>query len=1545
MPLRFLFGPVTTAFAEENLRRFRETGTCLAFGPAGTSDISIAPGETWDAVLAKLPESWRPDFVALWLPYATIPVGLWSAPVPLVGLAADWNLLWHQYRRCLRRCDLVLTDAAGVDVMRRAGITHVRAADLFGCESSFLEKSLLDGPRDIDILFVGNVSSAVQRERLAWLGRLARLSERRRVAILTSIHGADYRALLRRAKIVFNRSIRGECNRRVFEAAASGALLFQEAGNREVPAYFRDRQECVYYDEGNLEALLEHYLAHEDERLAIAAAAREKVQGFRFEDFWGATLGRVEEDWEEVAERSRQRPAFTDIEDVCDRTWQCLNSGGPAADPTLTRDLAAALTRHPRLAALHNALGLVVAQSAQGQGPITPAVAEQAVGYFRRAVSCNPGHVMAGLNVAEALLGIGKKEEAVTQARKTLSALERSQNLDASVLDSGHFPPVFDPFRVEWERAAWLNAGRPAEEERAKRDLLRWRLNLLLTGLTGDVTHAFEAVLARPDLPSSRVELGAALAQVGRTTEALPHLRAAVAANPFDVPAARALFQALGDAEDGHGQRFLARDRRLLAQAAPQIVSPEPWFMNCPPVGDELASILILCCNEVEYTRQCLESVFRHTRRPYELILVDNGSSDRTPAYLDEVSTRAGPDRVVVLRNDTNRGFPAGCNQGLAQVQGRYVVFLNNDTIVTEGWLDGLIRWSLNEWPKIGLVGAVTNYAPAPQHVGEDPGDLDVLPAFAARRQREYAGKALEVERLSGFCLLARREVLQQIGGFDERFGLGFFDDDDLCVRVRQGGYRLLAALNVYIHHFGSRTFTGLGLDSRKQLEENFERFKAKWGPERAAGYLLPEEAVTKQESRVSGHENEEKRVPSVNGTGAAEEPSGVPVTSGGRPRVSLCVIVKNEEGNLPDCLGSAADLVDEVVVVDTGSTDDTKQVAARFGAKVVDFPWVDSFAAARNESLKHATGSWIFWLDADDRVDEDNRAKLRSLFTNLNGDNVAFAMKCLCLPDPITGSTTVVDHVRLFPNRPDVRWKYRVHEQILPALRSIGGQIRWANVVINHAGYQDPALRRRKLDRDLRLLELENAEHPDDPFTLFNLGSVFQELGQPARALPMLQRSLERSQPRDSIVRKLFALIVQCHRRLGQPDQAVAACRTGRGHYPEDAELLFLEALVQREQGNKEGAEASLLKLIEEREGAHFASVDAGLRGYKARHNLAVIYQEEGRLPEAEAQWTSVVRDQPSFLPAVLGMGELFLAQQRWADFEGVVKHLQEVPQGSVEAAVMQARGHLVRREFVLARLLLRETIAQFPQALWPRVILSHVLLQEGRDWEAAEQALRDVLELAPNHTEARRNLDILLQQRNERNGKPLANGQLLPSPTAPTLANLYQAACSTPSDIHEHLPTLHALAKECRHVTEFGTRTGISTTALLLAQPETLVCYDLRRFPQVDRLSELAGRVRFVFHQADVRTVAIEETDLLFIDSWHVYRQLQEELRLHAAKVRKYLVLHDTTTYAEKGETDGHRGLWPAVEEFLAKRTFRIKQRFENNNGLTVLERVQPG
>jgi tetratricopeptide (TPR) repeat protein len=329
--------------------------------------------------------------------------------------------------------------------------------------------------------------------------------------------------------------------------------------------------------------------------------------------------------------------------------------------------------------------------------------------------------------------------------------------------------------------------------------------------------------------------------------------------------------------------------------------------------------------------------------------------------------------------------------------------------------------------------------------------------------------------------------------------------------------------------------------------------------------------------------------------------------------------------------------------------------------------------------------------------------------------------MKCLCLPDRATGTATVVDHVRLFRRRPDVRWTYRVHEQILPAVRKSGGEVRWADVTIDHAGYQDPALRARKLERDLRLLNLEDADRPDDPFTLFNLGSVYHELGRPAEALPRLRRSLGRSHPRDSIVRKLYALIVCCHRLQNHSDEALAACAEGGRVCPGDPELLFLEGLLRRERGDLAGAEACLARVLATKPGPHFASVDAGLRGYKARHNLAVVFHQQGRAPEAEAQWRLVTAERPDFLPGWLGLAECALRRADRALLEEAAVRMEGLAGGPLEAAVLRGRGLLARGEFAAARAALEGAAARFPRELLPRVVLTHVLLQEGRDMDAA--------------------------------------------------------------------------------------------------------------------------------------------------------------------------------------------------------------------------------
>ena len=368
--------------------------------------------------------------------------------------------------------------------------------------------------------------------------------------------------------------------------------------------------------------------------------------------------------------------------------------------------------------------------------------------------------------------------------------------------------------------------------------------------------------------------------------------------------------------------------------------------------------------------------------------------------------------------------------------------------------------------------------------------------------------------------------------------------------------------------------------------------------------------------------------------------------------RISLCLIAKNEAANLPACLHSAAGLVDEIIVVDTGSRDATKEVAAGLGARVFDFPWVDSFAAARNESLRHATGDWLLWLDGDEHFDDANRAKLQALKASLNGA-AAYVMVQRSPSESDAAGPIEVDQVRLFANPPLVRWSYRVHEQILPGVRRAGQDIRFTDIAIAHTGYTDPALRRHKTERNLRLLYLEYQEQPHDPFTLFNLGWALQETGRYDEALSFLGQSLQRWHPGDSIVRKLFVLIAHGHRQLGRLREALAVCQTGRARCPDDPELLDLEGHLREEVGDLDGAIACYRQLAQLRPGHHFASRSADLGGPGVRHHLARALGKRGRLAEAELEWRATLADRPAFPPAWLELGKLYLAQGRWADLD----------------------------------------------------------------------------------------------------------------------------------------------------------------------------------------------------------------------------------------------------------------------------------------------------
>jgi GT2 family glycosyltransferase len=243
------------------------------------------------------------------------------------------------------------------------------------------------------------------------------------------------------------------------------------------------------------------------------------------------------------------------------------------------------------------------------------------------------------------------------------------------------------------------------------------------------------------------------------------------------------------------------------------------------PAG--LVSVVVPCCGQLEYTRLCVPSLLRHSRRPFELIFVDVGSLDGTAEYLAGVAD-AAPVRVEVVRSPAESGFRAACTEGLARARGEYVVWLNNDTIVTDAWLQQLVALA-GASPVIGMVGPMSNYAPAQQRVspvpyrirakrggqptadgaaGKSVVDVEALDRFAGAWREQHKGQWFEADRLGGFCMLIKRAVLQSVSLFDEKAEPGVLDADALSWRVRQAGYRCVCCRDLFIHHFGSRAAT-----------------------------------------------------------------------------------------------------------------------------------------------------------------------------------------------------------------------------------------------------------------------------------------------------------------------------------------------------------------------------------------------------------------------------------------------------------------------------------------------------------------------------------------------------------------------------------------------------------------------------------------------------------------------------------------------------------------------------------------------------------------
>ncbi len=634
--------------------------------------------------------------------------------------------------------------------------------------------------------------------------------------------------------------------------------------------------------------------------------------------------------------------------------------------------------------------------------------------------------------------------------------------------------------------------------------------------------------------------------------------------------------------------------------------------LYAPPPG-KLVSIVILAHNQLHDTQQCLASIDKYTSMGHELILVDNGSTDGTGQFFRAYAARHSHVRVIL--NRANLGFSAGNNQALACARGEAVVLLNNDTVVTAGWLERMVA-ALELYPDCGLVGPVSNRVVGPQMVASaNYSSLDQLPKFASQWCAAHAGQTSEAPRLVGFCLMIRRAVVEKIGGLDPQYGSGNFEDDDYSIRAGLAGFKLRIALDSFVHHTGGQTFKGARIDYRASMERNWELFKNKWAMPKDAplekGYRLPSTAPEGvalrlplpelKESHTCSDEGRcwmDKTLPDSAPKKSSRKPASIvlppcallghlgearelvgrklwpaawtaassailarpyhpeaylllaeiaqaagdadsarrcakearemapgwappkqflkgnlrgsakpdwlklPPAMAGQfpataPRISVCLITKNEEQFLPQCLQSVRALASQIVVVDTGSTDRTIDIAKEFGAEVHTFPWCDDFSAARNAALEHATGDWVLILDADEELMPEQAAIITR-------DIQASAVMGYRLPILNRGRETEgCSYVpRLFRNAPALFFIGRIHEQAFSSIQvrcqQWGLKHQLGKAVLLHHGYAGEVVAaRNKIERNLRLLERAIEELPDEPNLIMSLGLELVRAGK----------------------------------------------------------------------------------------------------------------------------------------------------------------------------------------------------------------------------------------------------------------------------------------------------------------------------------------------------------------------------------------------------------------------------------------------------------------